>query len=67
MGRIDLMTLNPSLSPLQELWIGFWNCNKIYTAVIKYMKGEAHAFRNLVWISSTVLEISVTELSTVSV
>ena len=64
MGKIDLMMLNLSLSPPREQWIGFWN--KIYRAVIKYMKGEAHVFRNLVWISSTVHEISVTELSAVN-
>ena len=61
------MMLNLSLSPLREQWIGFWNCNKIYRAVIKYMKGEACVFRNLVWISSTEHEISDTEVSPVYV
>jgi hypothetical protein len=67
MGRIDLMMLNLSLSPLREQWIGFWNCNKIYRAVIKYMKGEAHVFRNLVLISSTIHEISGAEISLINI
>lgn len=67
MGRIDLMMLNLSLSPLREQWIGFWNCNKIYRAVIKYMKGEAHVFRYFVLISSTIHEISGAERSPVNI
>ena len=61
------MMLNLSLSPLREQWIGFWNCNKIYRVVIKYMNSEAHVFRNLVWMSSTVHEISGAETSPVNV